>query len=81
MLLFKKPFLVNELRHQHLLHDRRKVYKYFQKFGIATPSYALVNKDYLYQELDNFMEKEDFVEVHGKQILKPFVEKSDHEDD
>lgn len=77
----RKPFLVNELGPQHLLHDRRKVYERLQKFGIPTPSYALVNRNYPYQELDYFVEQEDFVEVHGKRIMKPFVEKPVHGDD
>ncbi|XP_057869878.1 inositol hexakisphosphate and diphosphoinositol-pentakisphosphate kinase VIP2 isoform X4 [Cryptomeria japonica] len=74
----RKPFLVNELAPQHLLHDRRKR---LAKYGIPTPCYALVNRDYPCQELDYFVEEEDFVEVHGKRILKPFVEKPVHGDD
>eukprot|EP01018_Ginkgo_biloba_P019575 Gb_04773 [translate_table: standard] len=77
----RKPFLVNELEPQHLLHDRRKVYERLEKYGIPTPSYALVNRDYPNQELDYFVEEEDFVEVHGKRIWKPFVEKPVHGDD
>lgn len=44
-------------------------------FGVPIPSYALVNREYPYQELDYFVEQEDFVEVHGKRFWKPFVEK------
>ncbi|XP_008807872.2 inositol hexakisphosphate and diphosphoinositol-pentakisphosphate kinase VIP2-like isoform X2 [Phoenix dactylifera] len=71
----RKPFLVNELEPQHLLHDRRKVYERLEMFGIPVPNYALVNREYPYQELDYFVEQEDFVEVHGKRFWKPFVEK------
>ncbi|XP_071916557.1 inositol hexakisphosphate and diphosphoinositol-pentakisphosphate kinase VIP2-like isoform X5 [Coffea arabica] len=85
----RKPFLVNELEAQHLLHDRRKVYECFsptisccweklqclERYGIPVPRYALVNRDMPYQELDYFVEEEDFVEVHGNRFWKPFVEK------
>ncbi|CAN6440302.1 unnamed protein product [Victoria cruziana] len=72
---FRKPFLVNELGQQHLLHDRRKVYERLEVFGIPVPKYALVNREFPYQELDYFVEQDDFVEVHGKRLWKPFVEK------
>ncbi|XP_028247669.1 inositol hexakisphosphate and diphosphoinositol-pentakisphosphate kinase VIP1-like isoform X1 [Glycine soja] len=71
----RKPFLVNELEPQHLLHDRRKVYEHLEKFGIHVPRYALVNREVPYQHLDYFIEEEDFVEVHGMRFWKPFVEK------
>ncbi|XP_077210138.1 inositol hexakisphosphate and diphosphoinositol-pentakisphosphate kinase VIP2-like isoform X2 [Tasmannia lanceolata] len=71
----RKPFLVNELVQQYLLHDRRKVYERLEMYGISVPRYALVNREFPYQELDYFVEQEDFVEVHGKRFLKPFVEK------
>ncbi|KAH9676313.1 Inositol hexakisphosphate and diphosphoinositol-pentakisphosphate kinase VIP2 [Citrus sinensis] len=74
----RKPFLVNELEPQHLLHDRRKVYEQLEKYGIPVPRYALVNREVPYQELDYFIEEEDFVEVHGNRFWKPFVEKPVH---
>ncbi|KAI5591882.1 hypothetical protein BDE02_04G113900 [Populus trichocarpa] len=77
----RKPFLVNELEPQHLLHDRRKVYERLEMFGIPVPRYALVNREFPYQELDYFFEEEDFVEVHGSRFWKPFVEKPVDGDD
>lgn len=71
----RKPFLVNELEQQRLLHDRRKVYERLEMYGIPVPRYALVNRDYPNQDLDYFIEEEDFVEVHGNRFWKPFVEK------
>lgn len=71
----RKPFLVNELDPQYLLHDRRKVYERLELYGIPVPRYALVNRDVPYEELDFFVEEEDFVEVHGNRFWKPFVEK------
>lgn len=44
-------------------------------FGVPVPNYALVNREYPYQELEYFIEEEDYVEVHGKRFWKPFVEK------
>lgn len=43
--------------------------------GIPIPNYALVNRDFPDQEVDHFVEEEDYVEINGKRILKPFVEK------
>ncbi|KAL7604454.1 hypothetical protein Lser_V15G20588 [Lactuca serriola] len=77
----RKPFLVNELEQQHLLHDRRKVYECLESYGIPVPRYALVNREKPYQDLDYFVEEEDFVEVHGQRFGKPFVEKPIHGDD
>ncbi|XP_042497781.1 inositol hexakisphosphate and diphosphoinositol-pentakisphosphate kinase VIP2-like isoform X3 [Macadamia integrifolia] len=77
----RKPFLVNELEPQHLLHDRRKVYECLEMFGIPVPRYALVNREYPYQELNYFIEQEDYVEVHGERFWKPFVEKPIDGDD
>eukprot|EP00258_Populus_trichocarpa_P028727 XP_024444746.1 inositol hexakisphosphate and diphosphoinositol-pentakisphosphate kinase VIP2 isoform X1 [Populus trichocarpa] len=77
----RKPFLVNELVPQHLLHDRRKVYERAEMFGIPVPRYALVNREFPFQELDYFIEEEDFVEVHGSRFWKPFVEKPVDGDD
>ncbi|OIW06702.1 hypothetical protein TanjilG_04096 [Lupinus angustifolius] len=71
----RKPFLVNELEPQHLLHDRRKVYERLEMFGVPVPRYALVIREAPNQELDYFIEEEDFVEVHGMRFWKPFVEK------
>ncbi|XP_027357795.1 inositol hexakisphosphate and diphosphoinositol-pentakisphosphate kinase VIP2-like isoform X2 [Abrus precatorius] len=71
----RKPFLVNELEPQHLLHDRRKVYEHLEMFGIPVPRYALVIREVPHQELDYFIEEEDFVEVNGMRFCKPFVEK------
>ncbi|KAM1009576.1 hypothetical protein FF1_044994 [Malus domestica] len=77
----RKPFLVNELEPQHLLHDRRKVYEHLEMHGVSVPRYALVNREVPYQELDYFIEEEDFVEVHGHRFWKPFVEKPVEGDD
>jgi inositol hexakisphosphate/diphosphoinositol-pentakisphosphate kinase len=77
----RKPYLINELKLQHLLHDRRKVYSRLDEVGIPIPNYALVNRDFPDQEVDHFVEEEDYVEINGKRIFKPFVEKPVDGDD
>ncbi|XP_038890409.1 inositol hexakisphosphate and diphosphoinositol-pentakisphosphate kinase VIP2-like isoform X2 [Benincasa hispida] len=77
----RKPFLVNELEPQYLLHDRRKVYERLEMFGISVPSYALVNREVPYQDVEYFVEEEDFIEVNGNRFWKPFVEKPVDGDD
>ncbi|KAG5527421.1 hypothetical protein RHGRI_028343 [Rhododendron griersonianum] len=77
----ERPFLVNELKQQHLLHDRRKVY---EVCFLITHLLVIVHNHSIevpYQELDYFVEEEDFVEVYGNRFLKPFVEKPVHGDD
>ncbi|KAM7268712.1 hypothetical protein ACFE04_010878 [Oxalis oulophora] len=77
----RKPYPINELEPQHLLHDRRKVYERLEMYGIPVPRYAFVNREVPDQDLDYFIEEEDFVEVHGNRFWKPFVEKPVHGDD
>ncbi|KAL0887885.1 hypothetical protein Bca101_011868 [Brassica carinata] len=77
----RKPFLVNELDPQYLLHDRRKVYEHLEMYGIPVPRYACVNRTVPNQELDYFVEEEDFIEVNGEIFWKPFVEKPVNGDD
>ena len=50
-------------------------FKRLEKFGIPVPRYALVIREVPCQQLDYFIEEEDFVEVHGMRFWKPFVEK------
>uniref|UniRef100_M4C9X9 Inositol hexakisphosphate and diphosphoinositol-pentakisphosphate kinase n=1 Tax=Brassica campestris TaxID=3711 RepID=M4C9X9_BRACM len=77
----RKPFLVNELDPQYLLHDRRKVYEHLEMYGIPVPRYACVNRKVPNEEVDYFVEEEDFVEVNGERFWKPFVEKPVNGDD
>ncbi|CAA7031348.1 unnamed protein product [Microthlaspi erraticum] len=77
----RKPFLVNDLDPQYLLHDRRKVYEHLEMYGIPVPRYACVNRKEPHQDLDYFVEEEDFVEVNGERFWKPFVEKPVNGDD
>ena len=53
-------------------------WKRLEMFGIHVPRYALVNREFPFQEVDYFVEEDDFVEVHGERFWKPFVEKPVH---
>eukprot|EP00850_Spirogloea_muscicola_P022875 SM000316S12290 [mRNA] locus=s316:84377:92935:+ [translate_table: standard] len=77
----RRPYLVNELQPQRLLHDRRKVYQRLEQFGLPTPVHVIVNRDQQGKDDDVFTEDEDYVEIHGKRIQKPFVEKPVDGDD
>ena len=69
----RKPKLVNDLEAQRWLWDRRTVYKICQENDIPVPKHIVVNRDTEIQ--DEMIEGDDFVEVNGKRIYKPFVEK------
>ncbi|KAF8766151.1 hypothetical protein HU200_007649 [Digitaria exilis] len=77
----RRPFLVNELPPQYLLHDRSKVYQQLKLYGVPVPTYAVVRREYPNQELNYFVEEDDFIEIHGKRFCKPFVEKPIDGDD
>ncbi|PAN28180.1 hypothetical protein PAHAL_5G136600 [Panicum hallii] len=77
----RRPFLVNELVPQYLLHDRSKVYQQLKSYGVPVPTYAVVRREYPNQELNYFVEDDDFIEIHGKRFCKPFVEKPIDGDD
>lgn len=50
-------------------------FKRLEMFGIPVPKYALLHREFPCQELDYFIEEDDFVEIHGMRFWKPFVEK------
>ncbi|CAO2178027.1 unnamed protein product [Urochloa humidicola] len=77
----RRSFLVNELAPQYLLHDRSKVYQQLKLYGVPVPTYAVVRREYPNQELNYFVEDDDFIEIHGKRFCKPFVEKPIDGDD
>ena len=74
----RKPFLVNDLVSQRWLRDRRKVYKICQMNDIPVPFHIFVNRDdnpEWEQNGDRLVEGDYYLEVDGKRIEKPFVEK------
>ncbi|CAI5526014.1 unnamed protein product, partial [Closterium sp. Naga37s-1] len=81
-LLRGRPYLVNELEPQWLLHDRRKVYAKLEEHGLMMPTYAIVNREGEGEAAEEeFEEEEDYVVIAGKRINKPFVEKPVDGDD
>lgn len=39
------------------------------------PKYIVVNRDQPNQDVESFVEEEDWIELNGKRVHKPFVEK------
>lgn len=72
-----RPYLINDLAVQADLLDRRRVYRRLAEVGIPVPKHIVVSRDGLAPGEDppGFVEEEDFVELGGQRILKPFVEK------
>lgn len=72
----RRPVVVNALAPQHLLQDRREVYRVLQEHGVPTPHHVVVSRDgYAGSEQPEVIESEDFIQVNGERINKPFVEK------
>eukprot|EP00929_Paragymnodinium_shiwhaense_P112030 TRINITY_DN80281_c0_g1_i1.p1 TRINITY_DN80281_c0_g1~~TRINITY_DN80281_c0_g1_i1.p1 ORF type:complete len:1126 (+),score=268.93 TRINITY_DN80281_c0_g1_i1:143-3520(+) len=82
----RNPKLINNLTAQKVLQDRRKVYALLAENGILHPPSVTVERDQVTNELmgaakHSFVEGEDFIEVGGTRINKPFVEKPLDADD
>ena len=75
----RKPFVVNDLRRQHLLRDRRLVYATLARAGVPTPRHVCVNRD---RDVEQKIEElDDAIIIDGVKIEKPFVEKPVDSDD
>ena len=79
-------YMVNDLNRQWDLLDRRVVYEILKAHDIPTPPHIVANRNdpapagtmpthAVDFEAENFAEYEDYVEVDGERIDKPFVEK------
>lgn len=72
----RNPVVVNDLGPQNLLMDRRDVYRILQEHKVSTPRHVVVNRDgYRGAPRSEVIESEDYLEVDGVRISKPFVEK------
>lgn len=72
----RRPVVVNDLSTQHLLMDRRDVYQVLEEHGVPMPRHVVVNRDgYRGLPPSEVVEGDDFLEVDGVRICKPFVEK------
>ncbi|KAI3438574.1 hypothetical protein D9Q98_001000 [Chlorella vulgaris] len=76
--VLRKPYLVNDVMAQDTLLDRRRVYRTLMDSGIPVPQHIIVDRDNLpagQTDPEGFVEHEDYVELKGLRICKPFVEK------
>lgn len=74
----RRPYLINDVYSQDILLDRRRVYRRLIEAGIPVPHHIIVDREGLPQgrsDPEGFTEGEDFVELDGVRINKPFVEK------
>jgi len=77
-----RPYLINDLRQQRLLLDRRAVYRRLRQVGIPVPRHVVADRDGFEPGVDpeGFAEGDDWVEATApdgriERIYKPFVEK------
>ena len=61
-----RPFIINNLRKQFDLQDRRKVYNILRRAGIELPRFAILDRDSADPAQHSLIESEDHVEVNGK---------------
>ena len=74
----RKPICVNEMASQWTLLDRTKVYAELAAINVPTPRHVVCRRDVQFGysgPMSEFTETEDYVEVNGVRIDKPFVEK------
>ena len=70
----RKPFLINDLEKQKsVLMDRRQVYQVLKENEIPVSRYVVMSREP--GSTDELVEDEDWIEVNGVRIHKPFVEK------
>ena len=67
----RRPLVFNDLHKQELLFDRRNVYRILEENGVPVPNYAVMNSG----EENAIDEQEEYLEINGKRIEKPLVEK------
>jgi hypothetical protein len=69
----RQPFCINDLRTEYVLRDRRRFYEVLRRAQIPTPNHVVVSRDGPIRQV--VVETEDWIEVDGVRIGKPFVEK------
>ena len=77
----RHPFMINDLRMEATLKDRRKVYELLQANGIHVPVHVYCERDKidnngnLLPDTNVIEEFDEYILVNGQQINKPLVEK------
>eukprot|EP00002_Diphylleia_rotans_P008794 TRINITY_DN1878_c0_g1_i1.p1 TRINITY_DN1878_c0_g1~~TRINITY_DN1878_c0_g1_i1.p1 ORF type:complete len:1006 (-),score=213.20 TRINITY_DN1878_c0_g1_i1:2009-5026(-) len=70
----REPFLINDLEMQYAFFNRETVYTVLQQCGVPVPRFVVVKRSPGEPEPIT-CEQEDYIEVNGVRLLKPFVEK------
>ncbi|VDO74459.1 unnamed protein product [Haemonchus placei] len=71
----RKPYVINDLKRQYDLLDRRKVFRTLAKEGIEHPRHGVLIRSDSNEEDGILVEHNDHIEVNGMVFNKPFVEK------
>ncbi|VDM58758.1 unnamed protein product [Angiostrongylus costaricensis] len=71
----RKPYVINDLKRQYDLLDRRKVFRTLAKEGIEHPRHGVLMRGDPTEEDGVLVEHNDHIEVNGMVFNKPFVEK------
>ncbi|WKX90663.1 hypothetical protein Q1695_009481 [Nippostrongylus brasiliensis] len=71
----RKPYVINDLKRQYDLLDRRKVFRTLAKEGIEHPRHGVLMRSDSHEEDGVLVEHNDHIEVNGMVFNKPFVEK------
>ncbi|KAJ1355743.1 hypothetical protein KIN20_013276 [Parelaphostrongylus tenuis] len=71
----RKPYVINDLKRQYDLLDRRKVFRTLAKEGIEHPRHGVLMRGDPAEEDGILVEHNDHIEVNGMVFNKPFVEK------
>lgn len=69
----RRPYLLNDLALQRKLFDRREVYRILEEGGVPTPPHVFCNRDSGNEPV--IEEHDDYIEIDGRRVNKPFVEK------
>ena len=69
----RRPLVLNDLKKQEMLFDRRVTYRMLEEVGVPVPHYTVFNaEDAATTTVD---EAEDYLEINSVRIQKPLVEK------
>lgn len=69
----RAPFCINDLSTEHILRSRVRFYEVLKQFNIPVPMHVIVDRSGPTPPV--VIESEDYIEVDGVRLAKPFVEK------